>query len=71
MHNEISALIGAIAKAFTIPEAKAIEAAERGVIKMEFGQDKTGNRFVAATFGEQTVRIYHGAIKTPKPGVTL
>ncbi len=68
MHAEISALIGAIAKAFDIPEAEAINAVEHGSIAMDFGQDESGNRFVAATFGERTARIYQGAIKHPKSG---
>ena len=68
MKSEISAIIDAIAKAFNIPEADAIDAVERSLIKMEFGQEKNGDRFVAATLGERTVRIYQGAIKVPKPG---
>jgi hypothetical protein len=63
MRGEISALIGAIAKAFGISESEAASAAESGSIALDFGQDDNGNRFVAATFGEQTARIYQGAIK--------
>ncbi len=66
MHAEIAALIGAIAKAFSIPDMEAIAAVERGAIAMDFGRDESGNPFVAATFGEQTARIYQGAIKHPK-----
>ena len=63
MEAEIEALIGAIAKAFGISEAEAIKAAEGGAITMEFGTDNAGNRFVAASYGEQNARIYQGAIK--------
>lgn len=68
MHAEIAALIGALAKAFDIPEAEAITAVERGAIAMDFGRDESGNPFVAAKLGEQTARIYQGAIKHPKSG---
>ncbi len=65
MHSEISALIGAIAKAFAITESQAIEALERDAVAMEFQQDSNGNRYVAATYDGQTARIYQGAIKRP------
>ena len=55
MHNEISALIGAIAKAFTIPEAKAIEAAERGVIKMD--RNKQLRRQSTETVMQEVARV--------------
>jgi len=63
MQSEISALIGSIAKAFAISESEAIKAVEDGAIAMDFGQDDNGNRFVTATFDNQTARIYQGAIK--------
>lgn len=63
MRGEISAFIGAIAKAFGVPESEAASAAESGAIAVDFGQDDNGNRFVAVTFGERTARIYQGAIK--------
>ena len=68
MQTEISALIGSIAKAFDISESIAIEAVEKGAIVMDFGQDSSGNRFVAATYANKTARIYQGAIKYPTEG---
>jgi hypothetical protein len=66
MQPEISALIGSIAKAFAMPESEAVEAVEQGAVTMDFSQDDNGNRFIAATYDNQTARIYQGAIKYAK-----
>ena len=63
MYTEIAGLIGAIAKAFVMPESEAVAAMERHAIALEFGQDANGNRFVLAAYGGRSVRVYPGAIK--------
>ena len=68
MHAEISALIGAIAKAFAMTESQAIRAAEQNAMEMDFQHDSNGNRFVAVTYEGRTARIYQGAIKRPGSG---
>ncbi len=63
MYTEIAGLVGAIAKAFVLPESDVIAAIERQAIALEFGQDANGNRFVLAALESRSVRIYQGAIK--------
>lgn len=63
MYAEIAALVGALAKTFGLEEAAAAAAVETGTMTLAFGRDANGNRFVAATFGGKTSRIYQGAIK--------
>jgi len=67
MYAEIAALVGAVAKAFAIPEAEATAALENGTVTLDFGRDANGNRYVAATRSGQTVRLYQGAIKHSEP----
>lgn len=63
MFDEISALIGGIAKAFDLEEKVAISAVEQGNIQMTFDIDANGNRFVLATYDDKSARLYAGAIK--------
>lgn len=63
MYGEIAALIASLAKAFALSEPKAAEAIESGAMILDFEDDDSGNRFIAATFAGQTARIYRGAIK--------
>jgi hypothetical protein len=63
MFNEISALVAALAKTFAIKDADAAQALESGAMTLDFAQDANGNRFVAATYGGKTARVYQGAIK--------
>ncbi len=63
MFEEIAALMGGIAKAFTLDEGQAIAAVESGEIQMSFETDSNGNPFVLATYGDKSARLYSGAIK--------
>ena len=63
MYGEIATLIASLAKALTLPDAEVIAAIERGEVAVDFGQDDTGNKFVAATYQGRTVRLYQGAIR--------
>ena len=63
MFEEISALMGGIAKAFGLEESETISALERGDISMAFDVDANGNRFAQATYQEQSARLYAGAVK--------
>jgi hypothetical protein len=66
MHTEISALVGAIARAFALSDSEAAGAVERGAVAMDFGRDANGNWFVVAVFDGRTARIDRGAVKYPK-----
>ena len=70
MYSEIGALIGAIAQAFSIPDADAITAVEQGRLSMAFSRDGNGNPFVTATFDGKVARIYQGAIKHPPKDIS-
>jgi hypothetical protein len=63
MYDEISNLVGSIAKALEISDSEVIDAAERGELAIEFGADANGNRFVSASMGQRQAKIYQGAIK--------
>lgn len=63
MFDEITALMGGIAKAFELDESAAITEVEDGRIQMEFDEDANGNRFVLATYEGKSARLYAGAIK--------
>lgn len=63
MYSEIAALIAALAKSFALKDSAAAAAVEAGTMALEFARDANGNRFVAATYGGKTARVYQGAIK--------
>ena len=63
MYTEISALVGAIAQAFSITEAQTVTALEQGRLTLEFGRDGNANPFVTATLEGRSARVYQGAIK--------
>jgi len=63
MYSEISALVGTLAKTFGIKDSDAAAAVESGALTLAFSQDANGNRFVAASYGGKTARLYQGAIK--------
>jgi len=67
MYAEISALVGALAKAFGLKDAETTEALESGRMRLNFAADANGNRFVAATCDGKTVRVYQDAIKHAEP----
>ncbi len=62
-YSEIAALIASLAKTFSLSDADVAQAIESGQMHLDFSQDDSGNRFVAATFQGTTARIYKGAIK--------
>jgi len=66
MYNEISALVGTLAKTFGLKDSDAAAALESGAMTLNFSADANGNRFVAATFGAKTARLYQGAVKHPE-----
>lgn len=63
MYAEIAALVGSLAKTFAMKDADVAAALESGAITLDFATDANGNRFVAATYGGKTARLYQGAIK--------
>ena len=64
MFDEITALMGGIAKAFALTESDTITAVEKGEVVMSFETDTNGNRFVLAHYNGQSARIYDGAVKS-------
>ena len=68
MYAEISASVGALAKAFGLKDAETTEALESGRMRLNFAADANGNRFVAAIFDGKTARVYQDAIKRTEPG---
>lgn len=64
MFDEITALMGGVAKAFDLSESDAIAAIEAGSIEMKFDSDSNGNRFVLASYEGKIARLYAGAIKS-------
>ena len=69
MYEEISALLGGMAKAFSLDDAQVISALEQGDIAMTFESDANGNRFALASYDGQTARLYPGAIKHDTEGL--
>jgi hypothetical protein len=68
MYSEIAALVGSLAKSFALKDAEAAQALESGAMSLEFATDANGNRYVAATYGGKTARVYQGAIKREDEG---
>jgi hypothetical protein len=68
LYEEITALMGGIAKAFELNEDEASSAVEQGEIALTFDTDANGNRFVLARYGERAARLYAGAIKQEAAG---
>ena len=62
MHDRISALIGAVAKAFDVSDAEVISAVEEGRLSMEMMEDHEGQNFLHATLDDRQAQIYPGAI---------
>lgn len=67
MYNEINALIGSLAKAFEIEDKQVVEDLEAGRISLDMTEDENGNRYIAATRGERTAKLYQGAIQYDRP----
>ena len=65
MYSEISALVGTLAKTFGLKDSDVAAALESGAMTLAFSQDANANRFVAATYGGKTARLYQGAVKHP------
>lgn len=65
MFEELNALVGAIAKALEIKDAEAAKAIEEGRLGLELGVDENSHKFVTATYGGKSVRVYQGAILRP------
>ncbi|MBY0508634.1 MAG: hypothetical protein K2P94_00645 [Rhodospirillaceae bacterium] len=63
MYAEIAALVGSLAKTFAMKDADVAAALESAAMTLDFATDANGNRYVAATYGGKTARVYHGAIK--------
>ena len=63
MYSEISALVGTLAKTFGLKDSDAAAAVESGDMTLAFSRDANGNRFVAASYGGKTARLYQGAVK--------
>lgn len=62
-YSEIAALIGSLAKTFSLSDADVAQAIESGQMRLDFSQAGSANRFVSATYQGKTARIYKGAIK--------
>ena len=63
MYAEIAALVGTLAKTFSLKDAEATEALESGHMTLDFAKDANGNRYVVAALGGKTARVYQDAIK--------
>ena len=62
MYDEVSALLGAVAKAFDLTDAQAAQGLEDGTVSLEMSFDPDGQRFVRAGHGGRFVRIYDGRV---------
>ena len=67
-YSEIAALIASLAKTFGLSDADVAQAIESGQMRLDFSQDDTANRFVAATYQGKSARVYKGAIKHGEDG---
>ncbi|GAA0582145.1 hypothetical protein [Caenispirillum bisanense] len=67
MYSEINALIGGLAKAFEIDDKAVVADLEAGRISLDMAADENGNRYIAATRGDRTARLYQGAIQYDRP----
>ena len=67
MYSEVAALVGTLAKAFTLTESAAAAAIESGAMTLDFAKDANGNHFVAANFAGKSARVYKDAIKYTDP----
>jgi hypothetical protein len=65
MHDEISALIGTVAKALDIGDVEVITALEEGRLGLEMKTDESGHNYVEATCDDKSARIYPDAIFRP------
>ena len=63
MFTEISALLGAIGKAFELTGDDAVKAIEAGHITLSMKTDGSGQHFVEVDYQGMTAQIYHGAIR--------
>jgi hypothetical protein len=63
MHQEIAELLASVAKALAISDSDCIAALESGDLSLALDQDENGNRYINATHGGRTVRVYKGAIR--------
>lgn len=63
MYDEITALVGSIAKALEISEEETIKALEANQIAMGLEVDEEGRNYVGVAFRDRSARIYPGAIK--------
>lgn len=67
MYNEINALVGSLAKAFEIDDKLVVEELEAGRIRLDMAADDNGNRYISATRGDRTAKLYQGAIQYDRP----
>ena len=63
MFDEISALLGAIGKAFDLKGDDAVKAIEAGHITLAMKTDDGGQRYVEVDYQGRSAQIYHGAIR--------
>ncbi|CAA7618396.1 hypothetical protein [Magnetospirillum sp. UT-4] len=65
MYDEITALIGAVAKALETSETEVVTAIEQGRLEMELLTDAEGANYVAVACDGKSAHIYPGAIFRP------
>jgi hypothetical protein len=62
MYDEVSALMGAVTKAFSLTPEAAVHAVEAGDIAVDMGEDERGLRYVRLRYAGKAVRLYQGAM---------
>lgn len=61
--QEINALVASIAKALGQDDKQVATGLESGAITLSLGEDENGNRYIEARCGDQTGKVYQGAIR--------
>lgn len=62
MFEEVNALVGAIAKAFSLSDEDTVKAIEAGSVSIVMAEDEQGQRFLNVTHAGRSAQIYPGAI---------
>ncbi len=62
MYSEINALVGTVAKAFSVGEMEVVTAIEQGRLAMEMMTDEQGQNFLSVSYEDRKAQLYPGAI---------
>ncbi len=65
MYDEITALLGSVAKALDVSEMEVVTAIEQGRLALEMKTDDDGRNYLEAACDGKAAHIYPGAIFRP------